>query len=110
VQCRGVDDHLGESRSCWGIVASPVLVLERLRGWWCRGCSSGRRPWALLEGTVDGRPYEAQWRVWRRPVPVRLNSVRDVVAVPGVALQWRGWPHRADSDGEDLSRQPDVTM
>jgi hypothetical protein len=29
--------------------------------------------------------------------------------VPGVALQWRGWPHRVDSDEEDRSRRPDVT-
>jgi hypothetical protein len=43
------------------------------------------------------------------PVPVHSNSVRDVVTVPGVALQWRGWPHRVDSDGEDRSRRPDVT-
>jgi hypothetical protein len=26
-----------------------------------------------------------------------------------VALQWRGWPHRVDSDGKDRSRRPDVT-
>jgi hypothetical protein len=29
--------------------------------------------------------------------------------VLGVALQWRGWPHRVDSDGEDRSRWPDDT-
>jgi hypothetical protein len=46
-------------------------------------------PAGRLEDAVDGRPYEAQWRAWRRLVPVRLNSVGDVVAVPGVALQWR---------------------
>jgi hypothetical protein len=55
-----------------------------------------------------GGPYVAQWRVWRRPVPVRSNSIRYVVAVPCVALQSRGWPHRADSDGEDRSLRPDV--
>jgi hypothetical protein len=44
VQCHGVDDRPGESCSCWGVVASPVPVQERLRGWWCKGCSSGRRP------------------------------------------------------------------
>jgi hypothetical protein len=63
-----------------------------------------------LKGGVDGGPYEVQWRVWRRPVPVRFNNVGDVVAVPGVGLQWWGWPHRADSDAEDHSRQPDVTV
>jgi hypothetical protein len=61
------------------------------------------------EGAVNGDPYEAQWQAWQRPVPVRSNSAGNVVAVPGVALQWRGWPHRADSDGEDRSRRPDVT-
>jgi hypothetical protein len=63
-----------------------------------------------FEGAVDGGPYEVQWRAWRRPAPVRSNSVGDIVAVPGVALQWWGWPHRADSDGEDRSRWPDVTV
>jgi hypothetical protein len=63
-----------------------------------------------LEGAVNGGPYEVQWRARRRPVPVRSNSVGDVVAVSGVAPQWGGWPHRADSDGEDRSRRPDVTM
>jgi hypothetical protein len=32
-----------------------------------------------------------------------LNSAGVVVAVPGVALQGRGWPHRNDSDGDDAS-------
>jgi hypothetical protein len=57
-----------------------------------------------VEVGFNGRPYEAQWRAWRRPVLARFNSVGDVVTVPGVVLQWRGWPHRADSDGEDRSR------
>jgi hypothetical protein len=65
-------------------------------------------PAGRLEGTANGGSYEAQWQVWQRPVPVRSNSVGDVVAVPGVVLQWQGWPHRADSDGEDRSRRPDV--
>jgi hypothetical protein len=63
-----------------------------------------------LEGAINGGPYEVQWWARRRPVPVRSNSVGDVVAVPGVALQWRGWPRGADSDGEDRSRRPDVTV
>jgi hypothetical protein len=44
VQCHGVDDRPGESCSSRGVVARPVLVQERLRGWWCRGWLSGRRP------------------------------------------------------------------
>jgi hypothetical protein len=66
-------------------------------------------PVSWFEGAVNGGPYEAKWQAWRRHVPVRSNSVGDVVAVPGVALQWRGWPYRADSDGEDRSHWPDVT-
>jgi hypothetical protein len=41
---------------------------------------------------------------------VLYNSVEDVVAVPGVVLQWWEWPHRADSDGEGCSRRPDITV
>jgi hypothetical protein len=66
-------------------------------------------PVGRLEGAVNGGGYEAQRRAWRRPVLTRSNSVGDVVAVPGVMLQWRRWPHRADSDGEGRSRWPDVT-
>jgi hypothetical protein len=53
-------------------------------------------PACWLEGAVDRRPYEAQYRVWRCLVPVRLNSVGDGAAVPEVALQWRcsGWDGR----------------
>jgi hypothetical protein len=43
-QCHGVDDRPGESCSSRGIVARPVLVQERLRGWWCRGWLSDRHP------------------------------------------------------------------
>jgi hypothetical protein len=43
-QCHGVDDRTGESCSSRGVVAHPVLVQERLRGWRCRGCLSGRCP------------------------------------------------------------------
>jgi hypothetical protein len=32
--------------------------------------------------------------------PRVINSVRVVVAVHGVVLQGRGWPHRTDSDGD----------
>jgi hypothetical protein len=45
-------------------------------------------PAGRLKGGVNRRPYEVQWRAWRRPVPVRVNSVGDVGTVPGVALQW----------------------
>jgi hypothetical protein len=32
--------------------------------------------------------------------PRVFNSAGVVVAVPGVVLQGRGWPHRTDSDGD----------
>jgi hypothetical protein len=63
--------------------------------------------WSTREAA---RAAEVQWRSWRRPVPVRFNSVGDVVTVPGAVLQWQGWPHRADGDGEDRSRWPDVMV
>jgi hypothetical protein len=34
---------------------------------------------------------------------------RGVAKVSRVEEQWRGWSHRADSDGDDRSRRPDVT-
>jgi hypothetical protein len=61
-----------------------------------------------LEGAVNGGPYKVQCQARRRLVPVCSNSVGDVITVPSVALQRRGWPHRADSDGDDRSRQPDI--
>jgi hypothetical protein len=61
----------------------------------CPAAAAGR-----FEGAVNRGPYAAQWRSWRRLVPVHSNSIGDVVIVPGVALQWRGWPHRVDSDGK----------
>jgi hypothetical protein len=63
------------------------------------GCSAATRG-PVRGGAANGSPYEAQWKAWRCPVLVCSNSVGDVVAVPGVALQWRGWPHRTDSDGD----------
>jgi hypothetical protein len=54
MQCHGVDDHPGESCSCWDVVASPVSVQERLRGWWRRGCLSDRRPRAGLRVPLMG--------------------------------------------------------
>jgi hypothetical protein len=44
----------------------------------------------------------------RCPVPVRFHSVKDGAAVPGMVLQWQGWPHRVDGDGDDRFRRPDA--
>jgi hypothetical protein len=45
-QCHGADGRPGESCSSRGVVARPVLVQERLRGWRRSDWSSGHRPWA----------------------------------------------------------------
>jgi hypothetical protein len=70
----------------------------------CPAAATGR-----FEGAVNGGSVRGTMVVMAAPVPVHSNSVRDVVTVPGVALQWRGWPHRVDNDREDRSRWPDVT-
>jgi hypothetical protein len=61
-QCHGVDDHPGESCSSWGAVARPVLVQERLRGWWRRGWLPGRCPWAgsRVPSTGDRMRYSGR--------------------------------------------------
>jgi hypothetical protein len=43
-----------------------------------------------LEGAVNKGPYGAQCQAWRCPVPVHPNSAGGLVAVPKMALQWRG--------------------
>jgi hypothetical protein len=62
-----------------------------------------------FKGAVNGGPVRATVAVAARLVPVHSNIIGDVITVPSVALQWRGWPHRVDSDGKDRSRRPDVT-
>jgi hypothetical protein len=42
--------------------------------------------------------------------PRAPQQYRDVVTVLGVVWQWRGWPHRVDSDGKDRSHRPNVTV
>jgi hypothetical protein len=109
VQCYGVDDCPGESCSCWGVVAGPVLVQERLRGWWRGGCSSGCCP-------------RADSRVPSTGGCTRHSSgCGDVLSLcaltaSGMVLPCPEWRcsgkdgRRADSDGEDRSRWSDVTV
>jgi hypothetical protein len=54
MQGHEVDDRPGESCSSWGVVARPVLVQERLRGWWCRGWMSSCCPRAGSRGPSTG--------------------------------------------------------
>jgi hypothetical protein len=107
VQCRGVDDCPGKSCFWRDVMARPVSIQERLRGWWRRGFSFGCRPYVGFEGEVDGRPLGAQQPAWRRLVTP--HSVGDGDAVPGMVLGRWGWPHRPNGDGGDRSRWPDVT-
>jgi hypothetical protein len=74
-QCHGADVYPGESRSCWGVMARPVPVQERLRGWRRSGWSSGHCPWADSRVPLTGGTYVAQWQSWRGLIPARPNSV-----------------------------------
>jgi hypothetical protein len=62
-----------------------------------------------FEGVVNRGPVRGTVAVMATSCPRALQQHRDVVTVLGVARQWRGWPHRVNSDGEDRSRWPDVT-
>jgi hypothetical protein len=61
-----------------------------------------------FEGAVDGRPIRGTVAVVAVSCPRTSQQRWDVATVSGVVRQWRGWPHRADSDGDDRSRRPDV--
>jgi hypothetical protein len=83
-QCHGADGRPGESCSGRGVVARPVLVQERFRGWrlsgWSSGCRHGPirgcRQWGPVRGTVA---------VVATSCPRALQQHRDVVTVLGVA-------------------------
>jgi hypothetical protein len=69
----------------------------------CPAAAAGR-----FEGTVNGGPVRGTVAVVATSCPRALQQHRDVITVLSVARQWRGWPHRADNDGGDRSRRPDV--
>jgi hypothetical protein len=52
-----------------------------------------------LEGAADGRLEDAQQRAWQHLVVLSSHSARDGAAVPGMAVQQRGWPHGASVGG-----------
>jgi hypothetical protein len=62
-----------------------------------------------FEGAVNRASVRGTVAVVVMSCPRALQQHRDVVTVPGVVLQWRGWPHRVDSDGEVHLRRPDLT-
>jgi hypothetical protein len=81
----------GESCACPG-AASRVVVWEPLV-WSSSVCQ--------LESWDDGGLEVAQQRVWRCLVVLGSHSTGDGAAVLGVAVQRRGWPHRARVGGGD---------
>jgi hypothetical protein len=62
-----------------------------------------------FEGAVDEGPVRGTVAVVATSCPRAPQQRQDVVTVPGVVRQWRGWSHRVDNDGDDRSRRPDVT-
>jgi hypothetical protein len=62
-----------------------------------------------FEGVVNGGPVRGTMVVVATSCPRALQQHRDVVTMPGVVRQWRGWPRRVYSDGKDRSCRPDVT-
>jgi hypothetical protein len=92
------------------VLANPAPVEAS----WCVLCSyrSGfegggvavGRPVAVVgrfEGVVDGGPVRDTVAVVATSCPCAPRQRRDVVTVPDVVQQWRGWSHRVDSDGDD---------
>jgi hypothetical protein len=63
-----------------------------------------------FEGAVNGGSVRGTVAVAATSCPRALQQHRDVATVLDVVLQWRGWPHRVDSNGEDRSRRPDVMV
>jgi hypothetical protein len=90
--------HRGESYDCPG-AASRVMARELLV--W----SPSAR---LLKGQADRGSEDVQQRERRCPVIPGSQSVGDDAAVTGMAAQWRGWPHRAGSDGGDAPCCPGI--
>jgi hypothetical protein len=98
VQCHGVDGRPGESCIWRGVMAYPVSVQERLRGWRCRGRLFGRRPYIGSRVRLTGG-HEAH------------NSQRGGVLSPrpptvlGMVMQCPGWCW----DGGDGRTEPMAT-
>jgi hypothetical protein len=63
-----------------------------------------------FEGAVDGKLVRGTVAVVVMSCPCMSQQHWDVATASRVVRQWRGWPHRADSDGDDPSRRPDITV
>jgi hypothetical protein len=67
-------------------MASPVIVQERLRGWWCMRFLFGLRPYTFSRvGLTEGR------RMYNGGCGGVLSS--QASTVPGMTLQCPGWWH-----------------
>jgi hypothetical protein len=98
VQCHGVDGRPGESCFWRDVMAHPVSVQERLRGWPCGGCPFDVRPRA------DSRVPLSRGRTGHSSGCGDVLSLRGPTA-SGMALQWLGWPHRAGGDRGGRARR-----
>jgi hypothetical protein len=83
----------------------------------CPGAASRVATWELLvwspsirrlESWADRGLEAAKRQAWQCPIVPGSHSVGDDAAAPGMAAQWRGWSHRAGSDGGDVLRWSDV--
>jgi hypothetical protein len=92
-------------------VGAPWRVLCSYRSGFEGGGVVVGRPAAAagrFEGAVNGASVRGTVAVVATSCPCALQQHQGCVTVPGVALQWRGWLHRVDSDGKDRSRRPDI--
>jgi hypothetical protein len=92
------------------VVACPVSIQERLRGWRCRSRLFGCRPYIGSRVRLTGGRWAHNSR--RGGVLSPHPPTLLVMVMPCPRWRWgrRGWPHRADGDGSDRSRRPDVTV
>jgi hypothetical protein len=88
VQRCGVDGRPGESCIWRGVMACPVSVQERLKGWWCRDFSFSRRPYIGFRVRLTGgrREHSNRRGGVLSPCPPPPHSVGDGDAVLGMAL------------------------
>jgi hypothetical protein len=101
VQCCGVDGRPGESCLWRGVMACPVSVQERLRGWQCRSRPFGRRLCA------DSRVQLTGGHTGHSSGRGGVLSPR-APTTPGMALQCPGW-RRDDGDGRTGPMATEVT-
>jgi hypothetical protein len=90
-------------------MAPPVSVHERLRGWRRRGHPFGHCQYVGSRVRLTGgrRAHSSRRGGVLSPRPPTVQEM--VMQCPGWCWGRRGWSHRADGDGSDRSRRPDVT-